>query len=211
MFRMISVDEAVARIVAAFAPLEAETVAIGKAAGRVLARRCRRASSISRRSPVSSMDGYAVRAADAAKPGATLDVVGAAPAVIPSRATSAPGEAVRIFTGGVVPDGADAIVIQEDAQSDGDRVSRSTSPPTPGRHIRVAGLDFKAGEVLGRDGPAPDSARSVADRGGRLAQVDGAAPAEDRLRRHRRRTFAARRRRASRAASSPRPATDWRR
>ncbi|MGZ5940190.1 MAG: molybdopterin molybdotransferase MoeA [Rhizomicrobium sp.] len=147
---MISVDDAVVRIVAAFTPLEAETVAIGKAAGRVLAH-----DAIARLnqppSPVSSMDGYALRAADAAKPGARLKVIGSAPAGHPFAGSVGAGQAVRIFTGGVVPDGADTIVIQEDTAAEDDLVTLSVSPP-PGRHIRVAGLDFKSGEALAPSG-----------------------------------------------------------
>ena len=64
-----------------------------------------------------------------------------------SRVGSAQGEAARIFTGGVVPPGADTIVIQENTKRDGDRVT-VTTPSPPGRHIRRAGLDFRQGEVL---------------------------------------------------------------
>src|SRR5690349_16283710 len=110
---MIPVDEAIQRIVAAFRPLAAESVAIGDAAGRVLAE-----DAVARSSqppaPVSSMDGYAVRAADVPKAGASLTVIGSSPAGHPFDRAITSGDAVRIFTGGVVPDGADAIIIQED-------------------------------------------------------------------------------------------------
>jgi molybdopterin molybdotransferase len=146
---MISVDEAVARIVAAFAPVDTETVAIGDAAGRVLAADVR---ALANQPPddVSSMDGYAVRAGDAAA-GATLRVIGASPAGHPFMGTVGAGEAVRIFTGGAVPQGADAIVIQEDTRADGDRVTIDEAAAR-GRHIRPAGLDFKAGDVLAAAG-----------------------------------------------------------
>jgi len=147
---MIPVEDAVQRIVAAFTPVGAETVAIGAAAGRVLAQ-----DAVARMNqppdPVSSMDGYAVRAADAAAPGAALRVVGAAPAGHPYGKMLNAGESVRIFTGGVVPQGADSIVIQEDAQRDGDTVS-FTVAAIPHRHIRDAGLDFKQGDVLAAAG-----------------------------------------------------------
>jgi len=143
---MISVEEAVARIVSAFAPTPGETVAIGDAVGRVLAE-----DAVARSSqppfPVSSMDGYALRAADSAKSGATLRAIGASPAGHPFLGKVGAGEAVRIFTGGVVPDGADAIVIQEDAEASGDTVTLNVAAEA-GRHIRVAGLDFKQGEAL---------------------------------------------------------------
>lgn len=143
---MISVDEAVSRITAAFAPRAAETVPIAEAAGRVLAE-----DVLARLAqppfPVSSMDGYALRAADAATAGASLRVIGAAPAGHPFAGRVGPGEAVRIFTGGVVPDGADAIAIQEDATAAGDRVTLNV-PAIAARHIRKAGLDFEKDAVL---------------------------------------------------------------
>jgi molybdopterin molybdotransferase len=142
---MISVDEATQRITSAFRPLTAETVAIGDAAGRVLAE-----NAIARCSQppddVSSMDGYAVRAADAVQ-GATLDVIGTSPAGNPYAGAVSKGQTVRIFTGGVMPKGADSIVIQEDTTADGTRVTINEAAKL-GRHIRVAGLDFKTGDVL---------------------------------------------------------------
>jgi molybdopterin molybdotransferase len=147
---MISVEDAVARIVAAFAPLEAETIEIGKAAGRVLADDAV-AKLNQPPSSVSSMDGYALRASDAVKPGVTLDVVGTSPAGHPFDGKVGAGQAVRIFTGGVVPDGADTIVIQEDTSAAESRVTLNITA-APGRHIRVAGLDFKAGEALAKTG-----------------------------------------------------------
>jgi molybdopterin molybdotransferase len=56
-------------------------------------------------------------------------------------------EAVRIFTGGVIPDGADAVIIQEDTAVDGDHIT-ITEAARPGRHIRPAGVDFREGDVL---------------------------------------------------------------
>src|SRR5690348_15658526 len=112
---MISVDEAEKRIIAAFKPTAPETVPISEAAGRVLA-----ADAIAKSdqppAPVSSMDGYAVRAADVASVPSTLRIIGSSPAGRPYDGTVGAGDAVRIFTGGVVPDGADSIVIQEDAE-----------------------------------------------------------------------------------------------
>jgi molybdopterin molybdotransferase len=143
---MISVDEAVARVTAAFAPLPAETVPLEQALGRVLAEDMK-AKLDQPPSPVSAMDGYAVRARDAATAPSTLRVIGEAPAGHPYGGSVGEGEAVRIFTGGVVPDGADAIVIQEDTTRDGDKVSLKEAA-RPGRHIRKAGLDFTRGAVL---------------------------------------------------------------
>jgi len=147
---MISVEEATARIVASFAPVEAENVSIGQAAGRVLA-----AEAIAKFDqppfPVSAMDGYAVRAADIDKVPAALRVIGSAPAGHPFNGKISAGEAVRIFTGGVVPEGADAIVIQEDTEASGNTVTIKELPK-PGKHIRKAGLDFRKGDVLAKAG-----------------------------------------------------------
>ena len=144
---MISVEEATARVVAAFAPTESETVAIADAAGRVLAEEAR-ARMTQPPAPVSSMDGYAVRAADVP---ATLRMIGASPAGHPFAGRLGPGETVRIFTGGVVPDGADAIVIQEDTQAAGERIAMKVAAK-PGKHIRPAGMDFRQGDLLAAAG-----------------------------------------------------------
>jgi molybdopterin molybdotransferase len=147
---MISVDEAVRRITAAFAPTATETVPLKAALGRVLAEDVK-ARLDQPPSPVSAMDGYAVRASDAASVPTTLRVIGSAPAGHPYDGKLGKGETVRIFTGGFVPDGADAIVIQEDTTSDGDRVTVREAAK-PNRHIRKAGLDFVRGDVLARAG-----------------------------------------------------------
>ncbi|HVU21218.1 MAG TPA: gephyrin-like molybdotransferase Glp [Rhizomicrobium sp.] len=147
---MISVDEAVSRVVALLQPIESETIAIDRAFGRVLADDAL-ARMTQPPAPVSAMDGYAVHTADVAAPPATLPVVGSSPAGHPYEKPQARGEAVRIFTGGVVPHGADGIVIQEDAVAHGDFVTLNTTP-NPGKHIRAAGLDFKEGDVLARAG-----------------------------------------------------------
>ncbi len=142
---MISVAEARARILAPLRPTPVETVGLAEAWGRVLA-----APVAARRTQppadVSAMDGYALRAADAAL-GARLRVVGSAPAGHPFAGDVAPGEAVRLFTGSVVPPGADAILLQEDATRDGEFVTVQEAC-VPGRHIRRAGQDFAAGDVL---------------------------------------------------------------
>ncbi len=142
---MLSVEEALARIRAAFEPLPAETVGLGEALGRVLA------EDVSARltqppADVSAMDGYAVRAADVAQVPARLAVVGRAPAGGAYEGVLGPGEAVRIFTGAPLPAGADAIVIQEDTEADGEVVLIKETVPE-GHYVRPAGLDFRAGEV----------------------------------------------------------------
>jgi molybdopterin molybdotransferase len=93
------------------------------------------------------MDGYAVRAADIAAVPARLRVVGVSAAGHGFAGPVGPGEAARIFTGARVPDGADTILIQEDARADGDWVEARASEPL-GRYVRRAGLDFAAGDAL---------------------------------------------------------------
>ncbi|MEL6336562.1 MAG: gephyrin-like molybdotransferase Glp [Pseudomonadota bacterium] len=140
--RMLSVAEAHRRVIDLIVPQPPETVALTAAAGRVLL-----ADIVATRAQppfaASAMDGYAVRAADAAE-GAGLRVVATAAAGHAWSGTLGQGEAVRIFTGAPVPQGADAILIQEDADRDGDRITVRAAP-APGAFIRPAGLDFIAG------------------------------------------------------------------
>jgi len=155
---MISVEEAVARIAAAFKPVEAETIAISQAHGRVLA-----SDAVAKFDqppfPVSAMDGYAVHGSDIDKVPKELRVIGSAPAGHPFKGRIGAGETVRIFTGGVVPEGADAIVIQEDTEARGDTVIVKEAPK-PGKHIRAAGLDFRKGDILAKAGK-PLTARDL--------------------------------------------------
>ncbi len=142
---MISVGEARTRILAPLRPTSAETVALAAAWGRVLA------SPVIARltqppADVSAMDGYALRAEDGDL-GARLRVIGAAPAGHPFVGRVERGEAVRLFTGSVVPAGADTILLQEDATRDGDMVELREAC-LAGRHIRRAGQDFTLGDVL---------------------------------------------------------------
>src|SRR3981081_3657619 len=96
---------------------------------------------------MSAMDGYAVRAADASTVAARLKVIGEVAAGRPFDRALRAGEAVRIFTGGVIPQGADAVIIQEDTVRDGDSID-VTQAAVAGRHIRPAGVDFREGDVL---------------------------------------------------------------
>jgi molybdopterin molybdotransferase len=142
---MISVEEARRRLLAPLVPLGAEQVAVSEAAGRVLAEDVE----ARRTQPpwdVSAMDGYAVRAGDATSVPARLKVVGSVPAGQAYAGMVGRGEAVRIFTGAPMPKGADAVVIQEDTERAGDSVVVREAAP-PGQHVRLAGLDFRAGEV----------------------------------------------------------------
>lgn len=142
---MIPVAEALDRLFALVHPLGSETVALAEAAGRVMTGH----ATARRTQPpfaASAMDGYAVRAAEATT-GATLGVVGEAAAGRRYDGVLGPGAAVRIFTGAPVPDGADTILIQEDAARTGDRITVTEAPP-PGAHVRPAGGDFAAGDRL---------------------------------------------------------------
>ncbi len=144
MSKLLPVEEALARVLEDVAALPSETVSIHDAHGRTLA-----SPLASKRdqppADVSSMDGYAARSSDLAG-NTNLRVVGESAAGHPFKSSLNAGEAVRIFTGAVVPDGADTVVAQEDAGRDGEMV---TLPPSkPGRFIRARGLDFKAGKVL---------------------------------------------------------------
>src|SRR5262249_18787233 len=93
------------------------------------------------------MDGYAVRAGDVAAAPARLRVIGEVAAGRPFDGSVGTGEAARIFTGGVLPAGADTIVIQENTKRDGSCIIVTATSP-PGRHIRARGLDFAQGDVL---------------------------------------------------------------
>ncbi len=142
---MISVEEARQRLLAPLRPLGSEQVPLSDALGRVLAEDI----AARRTQPpfaVSAMDGYAVRAEDIAKVPARLSVVGSVPAGHAHGEPLGAREAVRIFTGAPLPAGADTIVIQEDAEREGDHVLIREAM-RPGAHIRVAGLDFREGEV----------------------------------------------------------------
>ena len=142
---MLPVEEARKRILEAFAPLAPETLSLAQAGGRVLAEDL----AARRDQPpknMSAMDGYAVRAGDLEGAPVSLDVIAEVPAGSAYDETLGPGEAVRIFTGAPLPPGADAIVIQEDAEQEGARVTIREAV-AKGTYVRPAGLDFRTGEV----------------------------------------------------------------
>ena len=141
---MLEVGEAQARILAALATLPAETVPLQAALGRVLAADIR-ATRDQPPAAVSAMDGYAVRAADT-QAASWLEVIGEVAAGQPARFRIGSGEAARIFTGGLLPDGADAILIQEDAIAQGGRV-QAKEPVAMGLFVRERALDYRAGWV----------------------------------------------------------------
>jgi len=144
---LIPVPEALSRLLDGAVALPAETVPIGDAAWRVLAAEI---AALRTQPPfdASAMDGYAVRAADAAMGSARLRVIGEAPAGRQFLGPVGPGEAVRIFTGAPVPSGADAVLIQENTRTAGPDSIEVTEPVAAGRNIRREGLDFREGEPL---------------------------------------------------------------
>jgi molybdopterin molybdotransferase len=143
---LLSVEDALAQVLDGVDPVAAETVSIGQACGRILAADV---SALRTQPPadVSAMDGYAVRACDVASAPVRLTVIGEVAAGRPFAGTLGAGEAARIFTGGVLPPGADAVVIQERTERDGACVI-VRARTVAGANVRRAGLDFTAGDVL---------------------------------------------------------------
>ncbi len=139
---MISVADATSRILAAMRPTGPETIPLAAGWNRVLA-----APIVARLNQppgdVSAMDGYALRAGD---PG-PWTVIGNAPAGHPFDGSVGENQAVRLFTGSLIPAGATAVAIQEDADRDGDRLTLRETP-VAGRHIRASGGDFATGDAL---------------------------------------------------------------
>jgi molybdopterin molybdotransferase len=146
MASLLLVADALARVLDGVAPVPGETVPLLDAAGRVLS-----SDLVALRTQppedLSAMDGYAVRAVDVARVPTTLKVIGEVAAGHPFEGAIGDGQAARIFTGGVVPPGADTIVIQENTRRAGEDVT-VTSPSSKGKHIRRAGLDFTKGQTL---------------------------------------------------------------
>ena len=161
---LLTVEEALSAILRdAPGPMGVEDVSLAYCFGRTLARDL----AARRTQPpkaLSAMDGYALRAADAAL--GPLRVVGESSAGRGFEGVCGPGDAVRIFTGAPLPHGADTVLIQEDARRDGDLVS-ATEPVRPGRNVRVAGVDFHEGAIILRAGrrlsPADVALAAAAD------------------------------------------------
>lgn len=151
---LLPVTEALQRILSTICITQKEEVALTASLGRVTAE-----SIYSRRTQppqsVSAMDGYAIRTADLSNPPSKLKRVGTAPAGSAYSKTLQPGETVRIFTGAPIPNGADAVVIQENAsaesEADGATVQINENPNI-GQYIRPAGLDFKSGDCQIKSG-----------------------------------------------------------
>jgi molybdopterin molybdotransferase len=160
----LSIEDARGRMLAAIRSLGSETVAIEEAQGRILAGPV---DAVRDQPPfdASAMDGWAVRADDATQ-GVTLAIAGESAAGHGYDGVVGPGQAVRIFTGAAVPEGADTVVIQEEAERDGDRVR--LGPVSPKDNIRPRGGDFRAGQRLLQPGDRLDAWRlSLAAAAGR--------------------------------------------
>ena len=147
---LMAVAEALQRVLADARPLPAETVALDEALGRVLtddvvALRTQPPAALS------AMDGYAVRGSDVARAPITLKVIGEVAAGHPFAGKVGPGEAARIFTGGVMPAGSDTVVIQEFTTRDADSVTIQKETAA-GRNVRAEGIDFAQDENLLRKG-----------------------------------------------------------
>ncbi|MGX5666023.1 molybdopterin molybdotransferase MoeA [Rhizobium daejeonense] len=156
---LIPVEEAQQRLLGATQRVSrTEMLALGEAEGRVLAADLQ-ARLTQPPFNASAMDGYALRAEDAPLPGAELYVIGTSAAGHAFAGTVGPGETVRIFTGAPVPEGADSVLLQEDAKKlDGKRI-RTAFPVTLGRHVRPRGQDFLEGETVLSAGSHLDFAR----------------------------------------------------
>jgi molybdopterin molybdotransferase len=152
---MLSVDEALARILDGAAPTHAVRVPLADAAHRVLAENLP-ATMTQPPFDASAMDGYAVRGADVTTVPVRLSLIGEARAGQSFEGTVGSGQCVRIFTGAPVPAGADAIVIQENTRADGSSVEIVEGTPDPA-HIRPRGGDFEDGQVLLQTGRTLDA------------------------------------------------------
>lgn len=165
---MISVDEALERILKSVRPLGSERVSLAEAARRVLAEDVR-AKLFNPAFDVSAMDGYAVRAEDV-QPGVTLRMIGASQAGAGFDGTVGPGQCARIFTGAPVPSGADAVIMQEETRAEGDAITFECDVAA-GRSIRFRGEDFSQGDVLVAAGAALDPRKIALAAAGNVADV----------------------------------------
>ncbi|MBF0267076.1 MAG: molybdopterin molybdotransferase MoeA [Alphaproteobacteria bacterium] len=139
---MLSVEEAQTLVLSNLAPLGSETVAVSQALGRVLAQPATARTSHPT-ADVSAMDGWAVRSAD----GVNLTQIGESSAGHPFDGTVGQGQCVRIFTGAVMPSGADSVAIQEEVKADGMAITLDRPAPA-GQHVRKQGQDFAKGQSL---------------------------------------------------------------
>ncbi|WOE75858.1 molybdopterin molybdotransferase MoeA [Alterisphingorhabdus coralli] len=145
MSGLISLTEARQHILQACETLSAEQCAVTEALGRTLAQDIV-ATHDQPAADMSAMDGYAVRLEDCAV-GQALDVIGEAKAGDPFQGTIDVGQAVRISTGAYVPEGADHILIQEESERKGDKLTPTVQQSANG-FIRAKGRDFASGDTL---------------------------------------------------------------
>jgi molybdopterin molybdotransferase len=166
---MISVDEAIGAIRKTLEPLPAEEVALERAHRRVLA-----APIAARMSQppfnASAMDGYAVHLADVREAGATLDVIGVSSAGEGLHEPLPPASAVRIFTGAPLPEGADHVLIQEEAETAGGKVVVKAPQPRSA-NVRALGVDFAEGAVVAAEGVRLGGAALALIAAGNVASV----------------------------------------
>jgi molybdopterin molybdotransferase len=143
---VLSEEEALTKVIAAVSPLPSAKVPLGEALGRFSA------SNLAATIPLpsfdnSAMDGYAVISSDAKK-GARLKIVGEQPAGVTRNLRICSGETVRIFTGAPIPTGADAVVMQEETEREGDVVVISAEKTAAGEFVRKAGGDLTIGQQI---------------------------------------------------------------
>lgn len=152
---LMPLEEAQAHLLALAAPLDLEVVPVGQAVGRYLA-----TDLAARRTQppadLSAMDGYAVGSADHPGP---WRVVGESAAGHPFGGTLGRGDAIRISTGALMPDGGGAVLLQENAVRDGDALRLVGEDAATPRHIRRQGFDFTAGDILLQAGIQLDAAK----------------------------------------------------
>jgi len=145
MAGLIPVEEAQARLLALATPVTAETQPLGDAAGR-WARIALAARRTQPDADLSAMDGYALRYRDMPGP---WRIIGESAAGHPFAGAVGAGEAVRIFTGAALPEGADTVMVQEEADVDGTTLRLAgEGPRRQGGNVRRRGLDFTAGDPL---------------------------------------------------------------
>ncbi|KQN94156.1 molybdenum cofactor biosynthesis protein MoeA [Sphingomonas sp. Leaf231] len=170
---LLPVAEAQARVLALGQPVDSVEVPLDQALGRwatapVIARRTQPSCDLS------AMDGYALRFADLPGP---FQVVGESAAGAPFTGSVGPGESVRIFTGAAMPDGADTVLVQEEAARDGAILTLAGEGPAHlGRNVRRRGLDFSAGETLVERGQRLTAARLAVAATGGVARLTVARP-----------------------------------
>lgn len=168
---LLPVEEALALLLSGAAPLGSERVGIADSGGRILAGPV---LALRTQPPfeASAMDGYALRARDVAAAPATLKIIGVAPAGKPFAGSVGPGQAVRIFTGAPVPDGADSVLIQENTRVAGPGLVEVLEPVRIGANIRRRGLDFSDGDALLPAGRVIDAAALALAASANHAELD---------------------------------------